>query len=504
MSSKKSPNSKGVKNYVLDTNVLLHDPESILKFEDNRVVLPVEVLMELDSKKTAPGELGRNAREVQRKLRSLFGVEPMEPGHAMVVKTETGGTISVVINEWLINHQFVEGLQRLKTTLIHLDTPDNRILGSALYVKEKDPTVPTILVTKDINMALKGQALGLGVQDYKNDKIITSEADSYQTIKLTSKQWDKIADLKTDIRDKTCYTTGVKYRSINKQALVLGEYIIATVEGAEGYVEPLRYLGENTFRPLPIYAAYVRGNHANGDLCGLKMPGGIHVIPRNVEQWILMDALLDPTTPLVTVKSKAGTGKTFIAIATAIHEIISEHTAYEKVFITRPNVDMGKGIGFLPGEQDDKMRPYMQPYYDNLDILFPSSKKKGIAVKKDPQANAHNAPVKTWEKFKQLGIMEIQPLNSIRGRSLPNCLILVDESQNLTPIHAKTIATRIGEGAKVVFMGDPTQIDTPYLDAHSNGLVYVRERMKGQLITAHVKLVKGVRSQIAEICAELL
>ena len=498
------------KVFVLDTNVLLHDPDCLFKFEEHTIVIPVEVLAELDRKKTATGDLGFSARKVHRILRDLFGNLPSPTEHTtykMEVPLPTDGQLRIVINEALITKNFPEGLTRLQNTVLDLHSPDNRILASALYVQATE-VPPVILVTKDANMALKAQALGLAVQDYKNDRVDQTETHGYAEIPLTQTEWFALAGCDWEAKG----FAGVPIATDRK--LLINEYVLVSLDcGAEGkFEEPARHLGGNRIVPLPLYREFCRGDTANGDHLGLQMPGGIKVVPRNFEQWTLLDAILNPRIGLVTVKAKAGTGKTFVAIAAALHEVLSDNSHWERVLITRPNVDMGNGIGYLPGDLEDKVGPYMQPYFDNLDQLFPTRKKpknkppksRGHGTATNATAAQNNPPQKPWKKFQDMGMIQIEAMNFIRGRSLPNCLMIVDEAQNMTPHQAKTVVTRMGEGSKIILMGDPAQIDAPFLDSLSNGLVYVRDRMRDTPLTAHIKLIAGVRSEIAELGADLL
>jgi PhoH-like ATPase len=279
---------------------------------------------------------------------------------------------------------------------------------------------------------------------------------------------------------------------------------------------PARYYGDGIVRRLKI-PEYV------------KAPGGIPIRARNLEQQFLMDALLDDGIHMLTCFGKAGTGKTLLSTACALHQTYDENSRYDGVSISRPVISLGKDIGFLPGTLDEKMKPWLQPYYDALEVLIPSkppkepqflskkvSKKRHrkredmMAVMNPPQLNGgyngHSQAglVKPYERLLKSGLVEIEALCFIRGRSIARRFFILDEAQQLTPHEVKTVITRISEGSKIILIGDPAQIDNPYVDSRSNGLVYCHNRMKGQAIAAHVKLVKGERSRLAELAADLL
>ncbi len=479
---------------MLDTNVLLHDPQSILKFEENNLAVPVEVLEELDSIKAEQStERGRNARRVHRLLQELLpDARAMHEG----VELPNGGTLSVIINPYLIdggrNHP---SMQRLLGILPDITKKDNRIIASALFVQDQFPP-PTILVTKDVNVQLKARAVGLESEDYLNDKVPDApEEASFREIGISIYELQRFcSEGSFDIGDAA-------------RGLVANEYVL--LRSDEGKTMPARYYGDNIVRRLKI-PDYV------------KVPGGIAIRPRNLEQQFFLDALLDDSVHLLTCFGKAGTGKTLLSIAAALHQILDDQGRYDGVSISRPVIALGKDVGFLPGTLEEKMRPWLQPYYDALEVLIPSkppkdpqfaskkvSGKKQRRREKDVLA-AGAAPaagvplVKPYERLLRTGIVEIEALAFIRGRSIARRLFILDEAQQLTPHEAKTVLTRISEGSKIVLIGDPTQIDNPYVDARSNGLVYCHNRMRGQAISAHVRLVKGERSRLAELAADLL
>jgi len=493
--------AKKVKTFVLDTNVLLHDPQSIFKFEDNNLAIPVEVLEELDAiKGEQSSERGRNARRVHRILQELLpDTRAMQEG----VELRNGGTLSIIINPFLADpSRRSPAMDRLRAILPDLSKKDNRIIAAALFVQEQFPP-PTILVTKDVNVQLKARALGLESQDYLNDKVPEdAEEASYREIGLTIYELQRF-----------CSEGAFELGEDAARGLYLNEYLL--LRSNEGKTMPARYHGDGLVRRLKIPEF-------------VKAPGGVPIRPRNLEQQFLVDALLDESIQMITCCGKAGTGKTLLSTACALHQTSDEHSKYDGVSISRPIIALGKDIGFLPGTLDEKMKPWLQPYYDALEVLMPSKPPKDpqfaakkVSKKRHRQhgeafsgpaaggyagANGHGplSPIKPYERLLKSGLVEIEALCFIRGRSIARRFFILDEAQQLTPHEVKTVITRISEGSKIVLIGDPAQIDNPYVDSRSNGLVYCHNRMKGQSVAAHVKLTKGERSRLAELAADLL
>jgi PhoH-like ATPase len=504
--------STKAKTFVLDTNVLLHDPPSIFKFEDNNLAIPVEVLEELDGIKTEQStERGRNARRVHRILSELLpDSRSMHEG----VKLATGGTLSVIINPWIADPALRDTPEMVafRAVLPDLGKKDNRIIACALYVKSRY-SPPTILVTKDVNVTLKARAVGLEAQDYLNDKVaeVDDEGD-YREIAVTVYELQRFAsEGEFTLEEETAKT------------LTLNEYVL--LRSTEGKTMPARYYGDGRVARLKIPD-------------WIKAPGGITIRGRNLEQQFFMDALLDDSITLVTCFGKAGTGKTLLSIGCALHQTHDDHSRYDGVSISRPIMALGKDIGFLPGTMEEKMKPWLQPYFDALEVLIPSKPPKDpqFAAKKVSKKHRKggasalamsnsalagpvpaaggagggggsagpNASMKPYERLIKSGLVEIEALAFIRGRSIARRFFILDEAQQLTPHEVKTVITRISEGSKIVLIGDPAQIDNPYVDSRSNGLVYCHDRMKGQSLAAHVKLTKGERSRLAELAADLL
>lgn len=494
--------SAKLKTFVLDTNVLLHDPQSIFKFEENNLAIPVEVLEELDSIKGEQStERGRNARRVHRILQELLpDSRAMHEG----VELENGGTLSVIINPYLTDpHRRSPAMDRLRAILPDLSKKDNRIIAAALFVQERYPP-PTILVTKDVNVQLKARAVGLESEDYLNDKVPEIEEASYRELAVNIYELQRF-----------CSEGAFEIDDHAAKPLYLNEYVL--LRSDEGKTMPARYYGDGLVRRLKI-----------PDF--VKAPGGIPIRARNLEQQFFMDALLDDSIAMLTCFGKAGTGKTLLSTACALHQTHEDHSHYDGVSISRPVIALGKDIGFLPGSLEEKMKPWLQPYHDALEVLIPSKppkdpqfaskkvskkkyKKRDDSVSSGPavvhpghasHSHGHGTLVKPYERLLKSGLVEIEALAFIRGRSIARRFFILDEAQQLTPHEVKTVITRISEGSKIVLIGDPAQIDNPYVDSRSNGLVYCHNRMKGHAIAAHVKLTKGERSKLAELAADLL
>lgn len=428
------------KTFVLDTNVIVHDPMAPWNFQDNIVLIPLPVLSELDNLKTKDGAVGASVRDANRRLYDAVSKYPNG-----VIPTKKGGEI-----------RFVETPCECKNAQLGAKNYTDNILLE--FVRQNKGY---ILVTKDVAMSLKGHAMGIAVQDYTTDK---TEAEEDARVFHATEDVFHAIDSDGNLRIK-----GVRGK--------INEYAILRQPDYEEI--PIRCTGRDTFKILPSYSAFLQGSPN----AGIMLPRGKKVLPRNPEQWMLMDAIKNPKIKLVTAVGKAGTGKTFIALATAIQEAIGQKR-YEKIYITRPVVQMGKDLGALPGTMEEKINPYLQPYFDNLGEIF-----------KEKEA---------YQKYLNTGEITVEALTYIRGRSLGNVLMIVDEAQNLTPHEAKTIITRMGKDSKLILLGDPAQIDSPYLDRHSNGLVYTFSKLRNFEITANIKLVHGERSELAELAANEL
>jgi PhoH-like ATPase len=438
------------KIFVLDTNVLLHDPRAIFSFEDNDVVIPIVVIEELDKFKKDVNEIGRNARQVSRILDEYRQKGKLSQG----VKLEGGGCLRVELN-----HQ---SPQHLPSELIATKA-DNRILATALNLKHDN--LPVILVTKDTNLRIKADALGMKAEDYESDTITLDELYSGEV------------EIAVD------------------PGAIEQFYSQGELPAADPKPHPNEFaLIKNSANPSQTaLARYNQQKHAFVPIANAKH-GVWGITSRNKQQQYALDLLLNDDIRLVTLVGKAGTGKTLIALAAGLEKTI-ENRAFQRLVVSRPVFPLGKDIGFLPGDIEEKLRPWMQPIRDNLDFLMGASASAVAGRAKGK---------KDLQSLFDLGMIEVEPLTYIRGRSMPNQYLIVDEAQNLTPHEIKTIITRAGEGTKVVLTGDPYQIDNPYIDSSSNGLTYVVERFKDEPIAGHITLVKGERSDLAELAATLL
>ncbi len=431
------------KIYILDTNVLIHDPLSFTKFEDNTVVIPISVIEELDNFKHTADERGKAARVVSRKLDEFRAKGKLNAG----VKTEAGGTLIVDLDhEQVLPKEF---------KLLEMD---NRILNTAYWYEQKKHGA--VLVTKDINLRLKAEAVGLKAEDYEAGKVNVDELyPGLVTVDVAGSVVDKL--YKDHVADSP------------EKDMTPNEFVVLrskddAKKSALARVDPAD--------PTKVRA-----------LGGEPSPWGIR--PINKEQRCAMELLLDDSVKLVTLLGSAGTGKTLCTLVCGLQKAVEE-SVYRKLIICRPIVPVGKDIGFIPGTKEEKLSTWMGAIYDNLEFIMD---------KKHPEG-----AIEKFEYLLQNEKIEIASVTHIRGRSLPKQYMIVDDAQNLTPHEMKTILSRAGEGTKVVVTGDPYQIDNPYLDIASNGLTYIVDRMKGQKLYGHLTFTKTERSQLAALVAELL
>ena len=463
------------KTFVLDTNVLLHDPAALTRFEDNHVVIPIEVVEEIDRFKRDPSEKGRNARQVSRLLDELRTKGNLAEG--VPLDASTGAQLKVVFCR-------SETLSQLPPEL-KAGNGDNNILAVALEqqrlesVRGGEP--PVVLVTKDTNLRIKADAVGLIAQDYTTDKVdIADLYAGFCELWVSAEQMDRVKDpAGLPAAELPLAAAGIKGLQANEGVTLVdqlqpGHTLLARYDGATEALHPLQ-------RAPKVKLGRIQA--------------------RNREQTFALDLLLDPAVQLITLVGKAGTGKTLLALAAGLHQVADERL-YDRMLVTRPVISLGKEIGFLPGDLEEKMGPWMQPIIDNLEFLL------GAAEDGRHQGGrggaGSRAPRSGWADLKTMGLLEVEAISYIRGRSIPRQFMIVDEAQNLTPHEVKTIVTRVGEGTKIVLTGDPYQIDNPYVDAESNGLTWLVERFKGQRLAGHVSLLRGERSELAELAANLL
>ena len=437
----------GKKNFVLDTNVLLHDHKCIFNFQENDIFIPIIVLEELDKFKKGNEEINYNAREFARQLDKYTDKDFFENGAQLGPDL---GRLSIIVN-CSLNKRVKEAF--------HEDKPDHRILSAAIDVAEQHKDMRTILVTKDINLRMKAHALGIETEDYTNDKVKSEDLFANEHRTITGIAPDIIDAIYSSKKGIPVEQIGVKLRT--NECLVIDSgtsSVLARYVTAEGMVR--KVTKEKNF--------------------------GIE--PRNAEQAFAFDLLNDDSIKLLAITGKAGTGKTLLALAGAL----KQHGLYKQILLARPIVSLSnKDLGFLPGDEKQKIAPYMQPLFDNLNVI-------------KRQFSLDSNDYRTLQEMQSSGNLVIEALAYIRGRSLSDTFCIIDEAQNLTPHEIKTIITRAAEGTKMVFTGDVYQIDSPYLDTQSNGLAYMIDRMQGQEIFGHVNLVKGERSKLSELASNLL
>ena len=439
------------KNFVLDTNVILHDYKCIENFQENDIYLPIVVLEELDKFKKGSDQINYNAREFVRELDTLTSNDLFLKGASL---GPGKGTLHVVTGDKYqekIYQSFPE------------KTADHRILSCTLSVaeSEKDRKVKTILVTKDVNLRMKARSLGIEVEDYITDKVIN--------VDIFKRAQDIYENIDPDLIDKM-------YAS--------PDGIDADLFDIKSKLEPNECFILKSVRNSVL----ARYNPFTNKFKKVEKASNYGIQPRNAEQSFAFEVLNDPDVKLIGLTGKAGTGKTLLALASALKQA----NVYKQILLARPIVALAnKDLGFLPGDEKQKVAPYMQPLFDNLNVI-----KRQFA--------ANSTEVKRIEDMQKNGQLVIEALAFIRGRSLSETFCIIDEAQNLTPHEIKTIITRAGEGTKMVFTGDIQQIDSPYLDAQSNGLAYMVDKMKGQELFAHINLIKGERSQLSELASDLL
>jgi PhoH-like ATPase len=436
------------KNYILDTNVLLHDPNSLLKFDDNNVLLPIEVIEEIDRFKRESSELGQNARAVSRMLDGFRGAGRLSEG----VGLPNGGQLRIIFEK-------DKGATNGHTPFGN-GSVDNRILQLAFNIKKTSPKGQTVLVSKDINLRIKADALGLLAEDYENDRIFIK--DLYTGMIEVKVHPDKIASFRN---------TGEL--ELNGGSQYFPNEYCTLLDDANPKKTALAKVDASGKKLLPII-------DCREGVWGIK--------PRNREQHFAFDALLDDRIKLVTLMGKAGTGKTLLAMAAGLKRTVLDRE-FRRLVVARPTISMGKELGFLPGSLEEKLAPWMQPIHDALEMLS--------------DLNMGQEHRRSGDLMRS-GSIVVEALSYIRGRSIANQFMIIDEAQNLTPLEAKTIITRVGNGTKVVFTGDPYQIDNPYVDSSSNGFNYLVSRFRSEAVAAHIELQKGERSELAELAANIL
>jgi len=445
------PVRAGKKTFVLDTNVILHDSSCIFQFKEHDIAIPITVIEELDHFKRGSQVINLNAREFARTLDNLTGSALFNGGISL---GRGRGKVSIAISRSISDET---------KEIFKEDTADHRILSTALEIKNRKNSNHVIIVSKDVNLRMKAKAMGILAEDYTTDKIHNVEELYSGKDTIENFSHDLIEKLYQPPFEFPVKSTLKKYKTelVPNKFFVLRNASHSVLAALDSAKENLRKVDKNT-----VY--------------GIK--------PRNAEQTFAIDTLTNLNVPLVTITGKAGTGKTLLALASSLN--IKKH--YRQIYIARPVVPLSnKDIGYLPGDVESKLAPYMQPLWDNLKVI------------QDQFLESEKPHQQITQMVKEQKLV-IEPLSYIRGRSLQRIFFIVDEAQNLTPHEVKTIITRVGEGSKIVFTGDIYQIDHPYLDSQSNGLTYLIEHFKGQNLYAHINLIKGERSVLAEMASNLL
>lgn len=462
------------KTYVLDTNVLLSDPRFFNNFQDNDLILPILVLEELDRHKGRSDEVGRNCREVSRTLDSLSESGSLRNG----VSLTTGGTLRVVSSP-------VGYSELLPPELTRGSSVDNMIIGFVLKLTRdslNEGSPAPILVSKDINVRVKCSSLGIPAEDYLSIKVSDSLDSLYTGVKVVNVEEGIVDDF---------YAGGV-YR-----------WDEVTPPGFVAYPNQI----------LVIKSVDPEGNTTNSALSRVS-PGGtlrplqkidsiFGIRPRNKEQTFSLELLMDPNVKLLTLTGRAGCGKTLLALAAGLEQLesVGSQKAYQKLIVSRPVQPVGRDIGFLPGTLEEKMEPWISPIRDNLEFLLAAGKKTNRRKKTDENGGFNDPYLGLMQ---QRGVIEIEAISFIRGRSIPNAFMIIDEAQNLSMHELKTIVTRAGEGTKIVLTGDIEQIDNVHVDTFTNGLTYAVEKFKEYDLSGHVTLLKGERSELATLASKIL
>jgi PhoH-like ATPase len=424
---------------------LLHDPNSLLAFKGNTVLIPIEVIEEIDRFKRESSELGQNARNVSRTLDGLRAKGHLNKG----VKLENGGTLRIIFHD-----------RNGDGGPFGANTVDSRIVSLSMAIHKAEPRVPTILVTKDINLRIKADTVGLPAEDYESDRVLLT--DLYTGMIELTVPAEKMSRFRVEGE-----------LDLNGHGKYFPNEYCTLVEETNPKRTALTKVDPTGTKLVPIL-------DCREGIWGIK--------PRNREQHFAFDALLDDRVKLVTLMGKAGTGKTLMAMAAGLKRTVLDRE-FRRLVVARPTVSMGRELGFLPGSLEEKLNPWMQPIHDALELL------SDLNMGSDHRRSTD---------LMRSGTIVVEALSYIRGRSIAHQFMVIDEAQNLTPLEVKTIITRVGTGTKIIFTGDPYQIDNPYIDSSSNGFNYIISKFRDQAIAAHIELQKGERSELAELAANIL
>ena len=461
--------SNNIKLFVLDTNVLMHDPTSLFRFEEHDIYIPMATLEELDNNKKGLSEVSRNARQASRFLDEIVSATELDIENGIELRPHNGGgaTGRLFLQTQAINSDLPQGLAGGKT--------DNQIIGVVKHLQEIHPKRGVILVSKDINMRIKARTLGLAAEDYFNDKVLEDTDLLYSgMLELPSDFWDRHGK-----GMESWQQSGHTYYRVHGplcSKMMINQFVHQEADRPL-YAQVREIAGKSAIlQTIKDYA------HQRHNVWG--------IIARNREQNFALNALMNPDIDFVTLLGQAGTGKTLLTLAAGLMQTL-EHKTYSEIIMTRVTVPVGEDIGFLPGTEEEKMNPWMGALEDNLDVLN----------KTDDEAGE-------WGRAATRDLIrsriKVKSLNFMRGRTFINKYLIIDEAQNLTPKQMKTLITRAGPGTKVVVLGNIAQIDTPYLTEGSSGLTYVVDRFKGWSHSGHVTLQRGERSRLADYAAEVL
>ena len=460
-----------MKIFVLDTSVLIHDPMALDTFENSKVAIPIFVVMELDELKERRNKfhVAAAARTASRSIISLMEHGSLHDPDGIHLQSNN-------TTYYIISSKQGDGLDSLQ------ESNNNRkmdllILSSALTLQCRFPDHRVVLISRDVNLRILANAEGLIAEDYRKDHVSLDEL---------YKGWRCVSDGTYDVA-----LINLAYLP-NPKTLVTEDLI--PIEDTEAAPNEFFIFEEKSPKKVKRHLTVNKKNNLH--IVPKKFPN-LFISPKNIEQRMALSLLLDPSVSLVTLIGKAGTGKTYLALASALAQLSSGH--YEKILLTKPNIAMGNDIGYLPGSESEKMKPWMQSFFDNLDQLFPASSNDNRGIFGD---NQHVE--KGWEQLFYSGKIEIQPVYSVRGRSISKAFVIIDEAQNLTPHETKTLITRAAEGTKVILCGDPYQVDRNFMDHQSTGLTYVTKRMRGAEEFGTVYCSIGVRSVLAELAATRL
>lgn len=471
--------SADLKHFVLDTNVLLHNPNALFVFQDNHVVIPFPVIEELDAMKRRDDDLGRNARECIRHLDRLRNLGSLTDGVAWGAVSPAVGAGGA--SNGLTGTIRIDVIEHERPLVLANDSPDNRIIAVAHDLMKRG--IRTVFVSKDLSARIKSDSLGIKTEDFENQKV---DADHLYTGYMALDAPGDLIDelyrqrmLPLTRLEPLLTATTADGRTYQREA-VCNQFIILRDIDDENHTGLARRLAD-TDHVIPIP--------------GPRKPT-FGIMARNVQQTMALDLLIDDEIKLVTLLGSAGTGKTLLAIAAGMAKVFTEER-YDKLLVARPIMPLGRDIGYLPGDKDEKLTAWMQPIFDNLAYLLST---RGAHL----QAAESHSTEQRIQKLMADGKLVLEPLTYIRGRSIPHQFMIVDEAQNLTPHEIKTIVSRVGEGTKLILTGDIGQIDNPYLDSSSNGLSYAVERMKGLGFVGHVTLAKSERSELASLATARL